>query len=353
MGAALDLLEAAHDERQAHDHLLRECPWYRHVDGGGREHMDLRCRPAAGKKPPRLVVKLTPRTGEASTVPQPTVPPGGPGLFHVKGMQLPPYVQHLYKHLVSRYGEHKAYGVAVGIVKKWASGVNPGGKHPTKTHADVRAAAQKNVAEWEEKRARAHAQSHEHAEHRAAASTVGLAVTGSAPGAAAITTSPGSRPQYGLFQHPALAISPTPPTPPKAKMPTAAEVRAVASQVPQGADVTLTNTIRKFLDQAAGKLNRDAPLEALAALRGAQTAVYSAHKADLAAAGPAPYTANVFVPPAEQSSATAAMRQSLSQTLAYRKLGLQVAELADRLRRSYFPKGIYAGPSQPIRLTSL
>lgn len=112
-------------------------------------------------------VKLTPRTPEASTVPQPTVPPGGPGLFHVKGMQLPPYIQHLYKHLVARYGRQKAYGVAVGVVKKWAAGVNPGGWKTKsgkgkRTHPDVRAAAQKNVAQWEADRARAHKQSAEH-----------------------------------------------------------------------------------------------------------------------------------------------------------------------------------------------
>jgi len=348
MGTALDLLEAVHSENEAHAHLNRECPWFRHV---GEERCctepDSHCPPAG--RGGGALVKFTPRTPEASTVPQPTVPPGGPGLFHVKGMQLPPYVQHLYKHLVGRYGKHGAYRVAVGVVKKWAQGIHPGGKKPGRVHGDVQAAAAKNVAEWEADKARGHKQAAEHA----AASAISLAVVGSAPGATPIgtVTSPASRPQYGLFQHPAATISPGPPLPPKATLPTAAEVRAVAGQVPQGSDITLTNTIRKFLDQAAGKLNRDAPLEALAALRGALTAVYAASKADLAAAGPAPYTANVFVPPAEQSSATVAMRQSLEKTRAYRKLGLQVGELSDRIRRVYF-RGVYAGPAHPIRLTS-
>jgi len=39
------------------------------------------------------LVALTARTAEASTVHQPTVPPGGPGLFHMKGHQLPPYLR--------------------------------------------------------------------------------------------------------------------------------------------------------------------------------------------------------------------------------------------------------------------
>jgi hypothetical protein len=110
----LALLEANHRERGAHDHLLRECPWYQHVERGGRDHPDLHCRPAADES--GALVKFTPRTPEASTVVKPTVPPGGPGLFHMKGRHLPPYIEHLYPHLVERYGKHDAYGVAVGLM---------------------------------------------------------------------------------------------------------------------------------------------------------------------------------------------------------------------------------------------
>jgi hypothetical protein len=130
------------------------------------------CKPATGSaKTPRLVVKLTPRTPEASTVPEPTVPPGGPGLFHIKGRELPPYIQHLWHHLAPKYGKHRAYGMAVGIVKKWAAGVNPGGWNTKsgkgkRTHADVRAAAARNVAMWEKDKADAHAQSAAHARER-------------------------------------------------------------------------------------------------------------------------------------------------------------------------------------------
>lgn len=156
------------DEQEASSHLRAECPWFTTVSGG-HSAPDFRpyCDPAKGSsKVPRLVVKLTPRTPEASTVPEPTVPPGGPGLFHIKGRELPPYVQHLWHHLAPKYGKHRAYGMAVGIVKKWAAGVNPGGKHPTHTHADVRAAAAKNVAQWEKDKADAHAQSARHAAER-------------------------------------------------------------------------------------------------------------------------------------------------------------------------------------------
>jgi hypothetical protein len=177
MGAALDLLEAGQEEAEAHEHLRRGCPWFRHVTEGGGDadadgigrHCPSSGRPAGSG---RALVKfaadgvdwvaLTPETPEASTVDKPTVPPGGPGLFHVKGLHLPPYVQHLWFHLAAKYGKHKAYGMAVGIVKKWAAGINPGGKHPTRTHPDVRAAAAKNVAEWESDRAKAHAQSASH-----------------------------------------------------------------------------------------------------------------------------------------------------------------------------------------------
>ena len=143
---------AAEEEQHAHDFLMSECPWYAKVHHG--ENADpASCRRAHG----RLTVSLTPHTAEASTVDKPTVPSGGPGLFHHKGLHLPPYIQHLWFHLVKRYGKHDAYRVAVGVVKKWAAGVNPGGWKTKsgkgkRTHPDVRAAAQRNVAEWEKDR---------------------------------------------------------------------------------------------------------------------------------------------------------------------------------------------------------
>jgi hypothetical protein len=150
------------DEDEAHEHLMHECSWYKAVSNGeGVADPDKHCGPAHTEG---ALIKFTPRTPEASTVDQPTVPPGGPGLFHVKGLHLPPYIQHLYPHLVARYGKQGAYRVAVGVVKKWAAGVNPGG-YKTKsgkgkrTHPDVKAAAGKNIAQWEADKAKAHAQS--------------------------------------------------------------------------------------------------------------------------------------------------------------------------------------------------
>ena len=353
MAGALEKLEAEHDEREAHDLLLRECPWYRHVDTGGRDHPDLHCRPAAGDDGHGgALVKFTPRTPEASTVVKPTVPPGGPGLFHMKGHHLPPYVEHLYPHLVARYGKHDAYRVAVGVVKKWAAGANPGGFKTKsgkgkRTHSDVRAAAAKNVAEWEKEKAEAH-------EHHAAASAVGLAVA-TAPGARPFLVPPppgGRYSQYGLYQNPVQAIAPSPPLPPNVPLPTPAEVKAVIKLVPECSQKDLSDTAKKFLEQAAYKLSRDNPLEALSVMRSAQTAMYSAHKADLGAMLPSAYTANVFarVPPAGQSSATTAMKQGTEKAQQWRKAEMAIGALADRIRKRYF-HGVFNGPSQVARLT--
>lgn len=423
MAAALELLEAGHREREAHEHLMRECPWYRHVTAGGRDHPDIHCRPAAGEStglheggalvkfssgptltkaearytgtggtenhrcgqctmlsglmPPdfesgrcTLVkglvdaetgvcahfelsrdVKLTPRTPEASTVVKPTVPPGGPGLFRMKGHHLPPYIEHLYPHLVARYGKHEAYRVAVGVVKKWAAGVNPGG-YKTKsgkgkrTHPDVRAAAARNVAEWEKEKAEAHARHGGEAK----ASAVELA-NATAPGARPFPV-PGSQGrQYGLYQNPVQSIAPSPPLPPLVALPTAAEVRAVIPLVPESSKPELSATARKFLEQAAYKLSKDNPLEALAVMRSAETALHAAHKADQLAMLPSAYTANVFaVPAAAQSSATSAMKTGHAKMLAWRKAELALGALADRIRKRYF-HGVFNGPSQMARLT--
>lgn len=535
MAGALDLLEAGHVEREAHQHLLRECSWYRHVENGGRDHPDMHCRPATGEprglheggalvkfatgpyvgdaddeqaledfrrvvftsprtqmtvmtlkpgesigsevhkdgdqlfmllsgtgvvtlngkreplhphsifavpqgtrhnvtntgtEPLKLVTvyappqhpagtvepvkltartleeanyratgsdmrncrtceystgwkgsqgrctmfaapvsrghvcdewdaegkaELTPRTPEASTVVKPTVPPGGPGLFHMKGHHLPPYIEHLYPHLVARYGKHAAYGVAVGIVKKWAQGVNPGGWDTKsgkgkRTHPDVRAAAAANVAEWEKERATAH----ERHGHSAAEPGIALAVA-TAPGARPFLLPPtpgASYSQYGLYQHPSLPIVPSPPRPPDVALPTPAEVRAVIPLVPDCSKPDLSATARKFLEQAAGKLEKDAVLEALAVMRSAETALYAAHKADKTELIPVAYNANVFaaVPPAAQSSATSAMKQGNAKMLAWRKAEMALGALADRIRKKFF-HGVYNGPSQMARLT--
>lgn len=615
-GGGAHLPESAENwpsEDEWHEHLRKECSWYRKASAGApvadeKQH----CQPATGKdSPPRLVVKLTPRTPEASTVVQPTVPPGGPGLFHIKGEHLPPYVEHLYKHLVGRYGKKKAYGVAIGVVKKWAAGINPGGKHPTHTHADVRAAAAKNVAQWEASKAKAHARHGSKSDHELAATvTLTSRELGSPdfPGSKIIPLPPVPRPAkemftahriddmlrhfahanerlvaakkskpmrayhmihvsnhlthaldtghglvdslklnypaenkefeqlnktmllaksvspeckeatfahllqtvlyetahakrhvdcmldpdpeavwlfnwdhaashaqggikhcfklaehirdnypkeakyfdelnraedpedpytaltagptetkaqanyretdseskrcgtcsmfrdgkctlvkgsieedhvcdewekdkqvslvgskatipggmydvippppggkystYGLHQKPSQTVSPSPPLPPKVAIPTPAEVRALIPTVPDCQDPSLSETVRKFLETAAQKLERNSELDALHMIRAANHAIIPAHKADMALAMPAVYTAQVFtrIPPAEQSSATSLMKQSRARSLEWRTLEKRVHALADRIRKRYF-HGVFSGPNQMARLT--
>jgi hypothetical protein len=99
----------------------------------------------------RLEVKLSEKTPILSTVHHPLGKPGGPGLFHVKGMELPAYIQNIARALM-RGGMPKSRAIATAIAtcKRWAAG--GGGVHP-----EVKAAAAKAIAEWEEKKARAHA----------------------------------------------------------------------------------------------------------------------------------------------------------------------------------------------------
>jgi hypothetical protein len=332
-----ELLEAQ-ELGEAHGHLHKDCPWYRHVDGeGGNGDPDSICKPATGKGgPPRLVVKftadavdwieLTPHTPTASTVHKPTVPPGGPGLFHIKGRQLPPYIQHLWHHLAPKYGKHRAYGMAVGIVKKWAEGINPGG-YKTKsgkgkrTHADVRAAAAKNVAEWEKDKADAHKDKGH--ETKATASLAAPAV-------------PGPHGQYGLWQNPAQQVAPGPwgPRTPETTLPTADECLSLAGQVPDSTDEQLSNTARVFLRAAGRKLELDDEQQALMALRGAQTALAAAHRADVNLSLPAQYGASV--PAAERSSATNAMMQTRQKADQWRDLEVRTATMIDRMRKRFF-----------------
>jgi HK97 family phage prohead protease len=94
----------------------------------------------------------TSHTAEASTIHEPVGKPGGPGLFHHKGLQLPAYIQHVAHHLIaSGHDESKAIEMAVGIVKNWAAGHDG---HGHRTHPDVQAAAAKAIAEWEADKAK-------------------------------------------------------------------------------------------------------------------------------------------------------------------------------------------------------
>jgi hypothetical protein len=92
---------------------------------------------------------FTAETAAASTIHHPLGRPGGPGLFGVKGMQLPAYIQNI-AHALIRQGKTKSTAIqmAIGIVQRWARG--QGGVSP-----EVKAAAVKALAEWEAERVRA------------------------------------------------------------------------------------------------------------------------------------------------------------------------------------------------------
>src|SRR6266704_5539707 len=87
------------------------------------------------------------RTATRALAHEPLGKPGGPGLFHHKGMQLPAYIQHIARDLMESRAmpESEAIATAVAQCKKWAAGgqdVKPG----------TRAKAAAAVAEWEARR---------------------------------------------------------------------------------------------------------------------------------------------------------------------------------------------------------
>jgi len=100
-----------------------------------------------------VTARRTAHTAEASTVHEPIGKPGGPGLWHHKGLQLPPYIQHVAHHLIAQgHTESEAVEIAVGVVRNWAEGHDG---HGHRVHPDVQAAAAKNIAQWEADKARA------------------------------------------------------------------------------------------------------------------------------------------------------------------------------------------------------
>jgi phage head maturation protease len=95
--------------------------------------------------------KLRGNTARRALAHEPLGKPGGPGLFHRKGMQLPAFVQHIARDLMESRGmpESEAIATAVAQCKKWAAGgqdVKP----------ETRAKAAAAVAEWERLKAGTH-----------------------------------------------------------------------------------------------------------------------------------------------------------------------------------------------------
>lgn len=209
-------------------------------------------------------------------------------------------------------------------------------------HPDVRAAATANLAKWEELRAKAHAG---HGAKDAKGGGDGKDVKATMALAGPVATAPGAKPlaQYGLWQVPTQTTAASPPLPPGVTLPTAADIRKIAGQVPDAADVTLSNSVRTHLATAAQKMSSGDQTGALHSLRAAQASIRAAHQADLAAG--APSVAAVFdttVPPAEVSSARSEMLASRDKAQQWRGLEHQVAVHVDTLRRAHF-HGQYGG----------
>jgi hypothetical protein len=118
-------------------------------------------------------VTMSADTGRLATTPHPFGKPGGPGLWGVKGMELPPYVQNI-AHALLRTGRAKDEGQAIAMAraatKRWLHGKN--------VHPEVRAAAAGADADWRAKQATAHAHSNTELARRV------LELTGTAAGAA-------------------------------------------------------------------------------------------------------------------------------------------------------------------------
>jgi hypothetical protein len=95
------------------------------------------------------VSALTP--AYAST-PSPLGRPGGPGLWNSKTRKLPDYIENIARGIMQggEPDKSRAIALAIGAVKRWASG---GGK----VSPEVRAAAAAALAEWEALKASAHA----------------------------------------------------------------------------------------------------------------------------------------------------------------------------------------------------
>lgn len=98
-----------------------------------------------------MAVEMSAQTGALASTPHPFGKPGGPGLWGVKGMELPPYVQNI-AHALLREGRAKDEGQAIAMAraatKRWLHGRN--------VHPEVRAAAAGADADWRAKQAVAH-----------------------------------------------------------------------------------------------------------------------------------------------------------------------------------------------------
>lgn len=108
-----------------------------------------------GRQP---AIDLSAQTAALEITPAPAGKPGGPGLWRVKGMELPPYFQNIRNALIrDGHTPADAYRITWGAIRRWAAG---GGN----VHPEVRAAAVRALAGLKAKAAIAHA--HANDSHR-------------------------------------------------------------------------------------------------------------------------------------------------------------------------------------------
>jgi hypothetical protein len=114
-------------------------------------------------------IELSARTAMLEATPAPRGRPGGPGLYHVKGLGHTDYLQQIVKALIEKRGMEpgKAYAIARGAIRKWMRG----GGH---VHPEVQAAAGRAEAGEVARQARAHA-------HAGDSPAIGLAYDPSEP----------------------------------------------------------------------------------------------------------------------------------------------------------------------------
>ena len=112
-----------------------------------------------------IAIELSAQTARLAVTPAPRGRPGGPGLYHVQGLEHSPYLQQIVKALIEKRGmaPGKAYAIARASIRKWMAG--RGHVHP-----EVRAAA--SGAEAQELKAQA--QAHAHANDSAGARVIEL-----------------------------------------------------------------------------------------------------------------------------------------------------------------------------------
>lgn len=105
-------------------------------------------------RPGGYVLNLSAQTARLAATPAPRGRPGGPGLYHVKGLGHTDYLQQIVKALIEKRGmpPGKAYAIARGAIRRWMRG----GGH---VHPEVRAAAGAAEAGELARQARAHAHS--------------------------------------------------------------------------------------------------------------------------------------------------------------------------------------------------